>query len=257
MKAYLDNQIIVGIEQFKLSTSSIIEHVNSEIRSFPFSPVHIWEADAYEGNTPQDRKEFLEDRLIALQAISNHEYLYYDPRHKTVQRLERTPQEVMADIDSGKDLAKPAMKGLVNLLSEDVKSNLRKTLPITSRELNNLSASELIKQSAYILSHWGFTGSLKDWIEHSVSFHPNGAEFGVYQRFPAIFELLDLMGYWKDEYKETSNYARHWDAQHAFFAGHCDYLVSDDRRMRKKAQVAYALYGFNTKIVDSKGNVEP
>lgn len=67
-----------------------------------------------------------------------------------------------------------------------------------------------------------------------------------------IFELLDLLGYWKDKETERSNQARLWDSQHAYFASYCDYFISNDKRTRYKAEVVYDIFNVDTKIISTK-----
>lgn len=45
-------------------------------------------------------------------------------------------------------------------------------------------------------------------IEQGISYHPDGATFGRSNRIAGIFELLDMLGYWKDTANHKSNYAR-------------------------------------------------
>jgi hypothetical protein len=95
--------------------------------------------------------------------------------------------------------------------------------------------------------------SLIDIIENAVKLHPQGNKFGLHNRIAGIFELLDMIGYWKDKYNEKSNYARLWDADHTYFSTFCNYFISDDKRTRNKAKVVFEIYGITTKIVSSKG----
>ncbi len=75
----------------------------------------------------------------------------------------------------------------------------------------------------------------------------------MHNKFGGVFELLDLIGYWKDKYNEKSNYARLWDSNHAYFSSFCDYFISDDKRTRNKANVAFHIFDIKTQAISSKG----
>lgn len=58
-------------------------------------------------------------------------------------------------------------------------------------------------------------------------------------RYNTLFNLLDFVYYWRDE----SHTARLYDASHAYFAQICDFLVSNDKRMRIKSEAVYSYLG--------------
>ena len=43
---------------------------------------------------------------------------------------------------------------------------------------------------------------------NAFQYFPNGNSFGLPHRMVAVFELLNMLGYWKDKVTDTSNYAR-------------------------------------------------
>jgi hypothetical protein len=90
-------------------------------------------------------------------------------------------------------------------------------------------------------------------IEKGVELHPDGKSFGANNRFAAVFEILDMIGYWKDKYNAKSNYARLWDSNHAYFSSFCNYFISDDKRTRNKAKVAFHIYNIKTNVISSTG----
>ncbi|NCP61457.1 MAG: hypothetical protein GW839_14315 [Flavobacteriales bacterium] len=95
--------------------------------------------------------------------------------------------------------------------------------------------------------------SLVGMIEKAVELHPQGKEMGLHNRFAGIFEMLDMVGYWKDRFNEKSNYARLWDSSHSHFSSYCDYFICNDKRTRNKAKVVFEIYGIETKVLDSNG----
>ena len=95
--------------------------------------------------------------------------------------------------------------------------------------------------------------SFVEIIEKAVEMHPDGKSFGIHNRFAGVFELLDMIGYWKDKYNSKSNYARLWDSNHAYYSSFCDYFISDNKKTRNKTNVVFYTYGVKTKILSSKG----
>lgn len=63
--------------------------------------------------------------------------------------------------------------------------------------------------------------------------------------------VLDMLGY-KTEDKRKSFANLDTDAHHIFLAYFCDYLVSDDEKMRDKAKVIYSHFQCTTKVMDSQ-----
>lgn len=253
MKAYLDTQIIDGIEKFKYSVDGLITTIDKRINQFPYSSAHIYEAEAITGKSQAERELFIDNRLTAIECISDLLYMEHDRKTNTISFNQTYPQSVFETISENIYIAKPAMIQAMNVLDENTKTNLRRLLNKETRELNNMKPEEVVEQLSPLLSLWGSGLSFTGLIDKAIRTHPDGASFGLHNKIVGVFELIDLMGYWKDKATETSNYARLWDGMHAYFASECDYLVSDDKRMRYKAKVAYDLFGITTKVVSANG----
>ena len=65
--------------------------------------------------------------------------------------------------------------------------------------------------------------------------------------FKALCLALDVFGF-HPEKKNKAFTNIDTDASHIFYAAHCDYLVSDDGKMRAKAEAMYAEYKIQTKV---------
>jgi len=64
--------------------------------------------------------------------------------------------------------------------------------------------------------------------------------------FESLYTSLDLMCYHPDK-RDLMNIMT--DADHAFYGGYCDVLVTDDAKMRLKAKAVYSYFGIQTKII--------
>lgn len=250
MRAYLDFNVIVSIHKGEITIPEI-QQIDDRINEFPFSASHVQEADNIAHSDKSIREAFIEAHLETISHISKNSYLYQNPDNQVFLLNER-PQDVLKTVKEVPG-AKDAIHGFVNLVSADQKADIRKMLGIDPREINNYTPEKVIDHLNSALTGWGLTGSFLDLIEKAISMNPHGHTFGRSERFAAIYDLLDMLGYWKDKQTKTSNAARFWDSSHAFFASHCEYFISDDLRTRNKAKVVYYIYGIGTNIVSSSG----
>jgi hypothetical protein len=250
LKAYLDFNIIVAIKKGELSIDSL-RKIDSNISEFPFSASHIQEIDNIFNADKDKRETYINQHLQTVAGISNNLYFYQNLKNE-VQLINEPPSEVLKTIREV-PFAKTAMQSFTNLVSADQKEELRKMLGINPNEINNYSPSEVVEQLNTVLTNSNLNCTFFDLIENGIKTNPQGHTFGLSERFAAVYEMLDLLGYWKDKQTSTSNYARLWDSNHAFFAAHCDYFISDDLRNRYKAKVTYSLFNIRTTVIGSNG----
>ncbi|WPR70557.1 hypothetical protein SLW70_11500 [Flavobacterium sp. NG2] len=248
--AYLDTNIIIEIEQGNISIENVIDNIDKEINQFFYSASHLQEAHEIKG-TPKEIKERLEKRFNTITKITNNNYLYHELKTKIVHKLIEKPSivyQTITDVEFGQS----AMKSMVNSTNEEQKSVFRNQLNLDITKLNNYSPSEVVEQINEKKDAFGGF-SLLGLIDHAIAQFPNNEDFGLHNKVAGVFELLDLVGYWKDKYNEKSNYARLWDSSHAYHASFCDYFISDDKRTRNKANVVFHIFDAKTKVVSSKG----
>jgi hypothetical protein len=250
MRAYLDYNIFTSIEDGQFTIDKIYK-IDKSINQLPFSASHIQEVDNI--NAPSEKRTYyIQKRLQTIKYISQCLYLYHSFEDKEMYLQTEEPEivlETIRDIPFGKI----AMKMFMNFISPTQKEELRKNLGIDTKRLNNYKPIDVIEQLNRSLTSWGTQDSFLQFIEKVIELHPSGSSFGLHNRIAAIYELLDLFGYWKDKETKTSNYARLWDSSHAHFASYCDYFISDDKRNRYKAKVVYQLYNIPTKVISSDG----
>jgi hypothetical protein len=251
MRAYFDNNIFVEIELRNTSTDRVIKSIDPRITSIYFSAAHLQEAEEITGESDGVRLERITRRLDTLEMVTECNYVN-ENLSSEVFFLKEHPSVVLETIRDV-PMANDFMKSFVSIISDEQKQSYRNQLGVDPIKINNYSPEEVVDQLNIKLKEVEPNLSFLEMIEHSISFHPQGATFGISHRMAAIFELLDMIGYWKDKSTPKSNYARLWDSNHAFYAAHCAYFVSDDKRTRFKSQVAYHLLNVGTKVVSSKG----
>lgn len=251
MIAYLDNNIFIDLENSDISISDILRNVDNNITEFFYSASHLQEANEMTAETINKRKERLNKRFRTISEITNNNYLFHELPSNKVYKLIEKPS-IVFDTINDVPFAQNIMKGMMNIVNEEQKEIFRKQLNIDSKRINNYNPSEVIE---HINTKSELLGglSLIGLIEKAVELHPQGKEFGLHNRIAGIFELLDMIGYWKDKYNEKSNYARLWDSSHTYFSSFCDYFISNDKRTRNKAKVVFEIYRIDTKIASSNG----
>ena len=247
MTAYLDNNIIIDIEQENLSLEQISKIISTD--KYFYSAAHLQEANEITG---KNKDVLLNKRFDTLSSITKNNYLYHELKTNQIVILKEKPRGVFKTITEI-PFAQNSMKSLINMLSEEQKKTFRHELGISPIELNNYTPKQVIEQVNKETTIFGGY-SIVTLIEKAIELHPDGESFGLHNKIAGVLELLDLIGYWKDKYNDKSNYARLWDSNHTYFSSFCDYFISDDKRTRNKAKVAFLLYGINTKVISSKGN---
>ena len=249
--AYLDNNILVDIEQNSLSIKNLLENVNQNLSDFFYSASHLQEANEMTAETKDELNNRLIKRFQTISSVTNNNYLFQELPSNKVHKLKEEPSVVYNTINDV-PFARNMIKGMMSTVSEEQKAEFRKQLNIDPIRINNYSPKEVIEQiNSKSDSMGGF--SLVGMIEKAIEFHPQGKEMGLHNRFAGIFEMLDMIGYWEDKFNEKSNYARLWDSSHSHFSSYCDYFICNDKRTRNKAKVVFEIYGIKTVILDSNG----
>ena len=79
-----------------------------------------------------------------------------------------------------------------------------------------------------------------------------------FQFFISAYSLLDMIGYKSDKLPKSSNAMNSvsTDAQHAYFAAFCDYLITQDTHLASKALALYNEFGISTKIITPQDSIE-
>lgn len=107
---------------------------------------------------------------------------------------------------------------------------------IDKKRINNYTAEEIIKEHG-------------DLIRYYVTASDDGNRMASFMSF---FNVLDMLGFWRDKAKSGSMLNRTFDAQHAYFATGCEFFVSNDHRTCMKANVLYQYYGYKTRALSLK-----
>lgn len=138
------------------------------------------------------------------------------------------------------------------LCDKDYYKTYRKLTQETGLKLEtnsgNWSADEVIPRISSIMKSIGIDKTFEEFV---CSGFGNKAKIDKFQYFLAAYYLLDLIGYKSDKLPKATNAMNsvETDAQHAFYAAFCDYLVTQDSHMASKARVLYHELGIATKVI--------
>ncbi|MCK4826178.1 hypothetical protein KA005_61110, partial [bacterium] len=206
MTGYLDNNIIIDVENGLIKLSDIKKNVDNTLSEFFYSAAHIQEANEITADCENIRNEGILNRLKTIEIITDSNYLYHELPSNNLLMLKEKPENVfktIRDVPFGNSL----LKSLINIIGKTEREQFRKQFGLDLNRLNNYKPDEVVEHLNRVLSSYNGGLSFLDLIENSIKLHPQRNEFGLHNRVAAILELLDMLGYWTDKYNEKSNYA--------------------------------------------------
>ena len=238
MRVYLENNILISIEDKKIEIADLKKHFGSNTE-FVYSYIHLQEL--LEAGTGF---EALKDkRLESIRKIMQYKHIV--PQFENLGNefliLNEDPESVLSRLQPYQFI-NGELKGAVQVV-DNYRERLVQTLGIDIKRLNNYSVDEVVKQISNALNS-NLYFDLKSLIDCM------GLQ--LHAQINSIFNILDMIGYWKDEKTERSNMTRVYDSSHTYFASGCNYFVSNDKRCRAKAKVAYHLKNIKTEVISWK-----
>ncbi len=131
--------------------------------------------------------------------------------------------------------------------------------PKTYKELRHFSVKNLNLSQKYNIDieKINFNEDLKntplqqsflDFVNKSLEHSKNTIQ-REYEFFITAYNCLNMLGIDKESNKKAKLANTLSDAQHSYYAAHCDYLVSDDKGLILKSKVLYKLLGIDTKTL--------
>ncbi len=230
MKVYLDNNILISIEESELDFS-ILKGSFPNNTIFYYSYAHIQELlEATKGID-----NLINTRLNTILTITNNNYLF--PYQGKIESKIEEPKRVIATIKKNPFIFESFRHAAKNF--NIYRTQIIQELGIDKRQLNNFSTKDAISHINHVLNNKLLKG-FKDIIDL--------AGINLHQRIATIFNFLDVIGYWKDKKNLKSDLARMYDSTHVYFSTECDFFISNDKRARNKAKVAFEIYNIKTQV---------
>lgn len=215
-KAYLDNNIIVGIED---GDYTIEQFLNKNNYSYYFSQAHLEELLEAKDNP----KVSQEGRLNLLAKLCGRNYILTGVDN-IPEFFDKEPIE-MYYLLKNISLIRHLLTQSVSQ-GDKIASLFRHKLGFDPKQFNNEAPEEILgiiddrmKDKICI--------DLYTWLIQTESNN-------VRTIYHALLQIIDMANYWGDKKTTHSNVARLYDASHAYFAQISDVLVTNDTKMRKK-----------------------
>lgn len=110
-------------------------------------------------------------------------------------------------------------------------------------DVNDNSFNDLLKETP-------LQKSFLEFVEETFTHNKSLEKQREYNFFINAYNCLNLLGLDKEKNKKVVFSSFQNDAQHAYYAAHCEYLVSDDEQLLVKARILYNLFGIETKVLN-------
>ena len=218
MRAYLDNNVLISIEEDNYSLKDFkIPRVE-----YYFSNAHIHELLNGVDKSIQGLKE---RRLLTIKAVCGSKYLFQDT-DSSIQFADCNPEQVYDSL-SKVSFMRVGINNLANSFTPN-RTGILEELQWDAKDVGNYSPKNIFEEIDKRLR----TSKCKLSIEDYLNSCEASTESTVYN---SLFNLLDMVSYRKDK----NNISRLYDSSHTYYAQKCDVLVSDDARMRVKAEAVY------------------
>lgn len=230
MKIYLDNNIIVSIEDGEIDFCAIKEKYIRD--SFVYSITHLKELL----EAGKNKDDLIKKRLHTISLIT--ENLYAFPDTYFVNFKTEIPQKVMTDLNN-QILITTLFRTTVKNFTAD-REKFIELFEIDLKRINNYTPKDVIEHIDEIMRRKLFL-DFKSFLNQAGNSLSDNINFA--------YNFLDVIGFWKDKKSKKSNLARMYDASHTFYASACDIFVSNDGRARNKAKLIYLLYEIPTKVM--------
>lgn len=228
MKVYLDNNILVYLENGKYSLNDFLS--DSSVEYF-YSEIHMDELM----NGLDKHPDLKEIRLRTIEQLCGSNYITPDVASFEMEVEERTPLSAFNLSMRFKFLHDQVYQASKSMqINRDAFLN---GLDLIKIEVSNYKPTEIFKILDKKL-HEKLGYGIDVYLEKSVA--NTGRTV-----FSTLFNLLDFVCYWHDK----DSVSRLYDSSHAYFAKMCDVLVTDDKRMRIKTEAVYSYLGINTEVV--------
>lgn len=259
---YLDSSILIAICDGRAEELRTHLEQTAEIgtHTYPISADQVSEIAASDDHG-QNAK-----RLDHLERLSRCTYFANSVTEFGFKR--ESPRSVHATLNEVK-LFPNVNKLFANFVSHDQQLHARQSFGLDPNYLNNLDGVQAVAAIDQALrgraasSNAGAPTSLSELISLTKT-HVVANFSDQWKRFAqsesqalrsyemlALFSMLDFFGYWPDDAKTYSKGSRFPDSQHTFDASYFDVLVSNDKRMRNRAQAVYQVLGVKTQVMSA------
>lgn len=128
------------------------------------------------------------------------------------------------------------------------RSSIRSTGFTLDENSGNWKSDEVVPNISAQMKKIGIDKTFQEFVQAGFG---NKDKVSDFEFFIAAYSLLDMIGYKSDKLPKSMNAMNsvNTDAQHAYFAAFCDYLVTQDSHLASKARALYSEFGISTKVI--------
>lgn len=232
MKVYLDNNVIIDIEQGKYEINDFLSLSDID---YYYSESHIGELLEARDNPKVSQKK----RLDLISEICKQNCILTGALD--------LPEIIQMDVKGMYKIVDNPLRDMINneiMDASDTFELLREIIGLDSREFNNEGPEEVLRIiDARMTTKIGI--GLIPYLTVSEAY---GGKVLYYN----LLKIVDVANYWSDKKTSHSDIARLYDASHAYSAQICDVLVSNDRKMRYKIKAIYSFLGVKTIVLSTQ-----
>jgi len=203
----------------------------------PFTEAHIRDVQ----RNSNSKSEYYFQDLDLLTQISGMNMLQLDGKKLSLYKV--TPRDCIKNHVGNYDCIINVLTPLYRLVQLLVKSMINQK--VQSRISKENSPEKVIPLISDYISKESYASNSVETLLNNLNASEN---VDIALRVRKAYYFLDLLGYKKEE-KSKSLANIDTDAQHIAMASLCDYLISDDSRMRDKAKVIYGQEKCATKVM--------
>lgn len=230
-KAYLDNNVIVDIEDGKYSVEQFL---NKDNYAYYFSQTHIEELLEAKDNPKVSQSGRL--NLLSKLCGKNHILTGVD---SAPEFFDKEPSEMYRLLDT------PLRQLIIQAVNqfEGLSLKVRQELDFNTLHFNNEAPEK-------VLSIIDNRMKEKSGIDLYSYLTRTEATMGK-PIYHTLMQLIDMANYWGDKKTNRSDVARLYDSSHAYFAQICDVLVTNDKKMSMKVKAVYSFLNIRTRVVSA------
>jgi len=152
----------------------------------------------------------------------------------------------------------PTMNNLLNdgTFYKDFRSSIAKEGFKLDSNSGQWNEEEVIKNIDEYLDKLGTGLTYMKYVEESLKHNKDG--YSVYQFYTTAYLMLDMIGYKQDKLpKDSDNMGNiQADAEHSFYAAHCDYFICGDKILRTKSKILFKEFNLSTIVLSPNEFIE-
>jgi hypothetical protein len=232
MRVYLDNNVLVDVEQGKLKEEFFLSRPNTE---YYYSDAHLGELLEARGNTKVSQK----DRLKLISRICGQNCI--------LSGVLDEPEFIQKDVLEMYRIADTPLRSAINAMAKsgtNIFEKVRVELGFEGRQFNNEPPEKVLSVIDERMKEKLGIGLIPYLLSSEA--------FGGKVLYYTLLNMIDTANYWGDTKTDYSEVARLHDAFHAYSAIICDALVTSDKRMMAKVKAIYFFLGVKTKVLSAK-----